>query len=608
MSLTANSIRQLQDQHKDGYEPIVQIVEAKDSQTLRVKCLISDGKEACQCVINKDQNAPVKEFYCIRVLDSIPNRLAGRPTPLLTILRYVVVDTNQKAVIGTPTIQGAKSASPNQQSPPQQQQQQNQYNNNAPRQQQYRAGNPRSAPQEASINISDAMPISDLNPYSNKWVIKARVTSKGQLKEWKNKTTGKGGELFSVDLLDNHKGEIRATAYNSTAKKFYDLMQEGCVYYISNGKLKHANKKFSTLNNDYEITLEESSVVQPADSDDSIPVGNFNFCTIEEIQQKGANELVDITAIVDDPGNVENFRTKKGNETTKRLVKLVDGEGTTMRSIDLTLWGTHADSCNWQRGDCVCVKGVRTSDFHGVTLNSLFSSQFIVNSNELDTSIALQQWYNDLIQTGASVNLVQVSNQQSNQNKAYRPVNYLTDITKYELGVRPDGKPDFILVKGTVSFIKDTPLFYPACPNENCKGKKVEKDEYGNDGGQWSCSKCHQKYDSPTYRYIVSMKISDITGEQWVTAFNDSAGVIFSGCDANELEELKNTDMESFQHIIQEALFKQYTMKLRISEETRQDSSDGGPATRIKVQLSQAYPISYVSESKRLLNLISKVA
>lgn len=454
------------------------------------------------------------------------------------------------------------------------------------------------------------MPISELNPYSNKWVIKARVTSKGPLKEWKSKATGKGGELFAVDLLDNHKGEIRATAYNSTAQKLFNMMHEGCVYYISNGKLKHADKRFSTLNNEYEITLEESSIVQPAESDDSsIPLGNYSFLTIEEIQQRGSNAVVDLVGIVEDVGSCDPFRTKKGNDTFKRTVKLNDGEGTVMRSIELTLWGSHAENCNWQKGDCVCIKSVRTSDFHGVTLNSIFSSQFVVNSNEIEASIALQHWYNELVQTGAPVQLVEVSNQQSaNPNRAYRPVNYLTDISKFTLGIRPDGKPDFIMVKATVSFIKDTPLVYPACPNDDCKGKKVEKmEDYGNNGAQWFCQKCQNRYDAPNYRYIVSMKISDITGEQWVTAFNDSAGTVLNGYDANDLEELRNTDAESFQTILQDALFKQYTMKLRIQEENRMDPTDGS-GTRIKVQLSQAYPINFVSESKRLLNLISKVA
>jgi ssDNA-binding replication factor A large subunit len=38
-------------------------------------------------------------------------------------------------------------------------------------------------------------------------------------------------------------------------EKFYDVFQENHVYIISKGQLKPANKKFSRLPNEYELTL-----------------------------------------------------------------------------------------------------------------------------------------------------------------------------------------------------------------------------------------------------------------------------------------------------------------------------------------------------------------
>ena len=46
-------------------------------------------------------------------------------------------------------------------------------------------------------------------PRQNKWTIKARVTSKGDIRTW-NKSTG-SGKLFSFDLMDD-SGEIRVCA------------------------------------------------------------------------------------------------------------------------------------------------------------------------------------------------------------------------------------------------------------------------------------------------------------------------------------------------------------------------------------------------------------
>ena len=44
------------------------------------------------------------------------------------------------------------------------------------------------------------VPIHQLNPYQNRWTIKARVTSKGELRHWQN-NRGEG-KVFSFDLID----------------------------------------------------------------------------------------------------------------------------------------------------------------------------------------------------------------------------------------------------------------------------------------------------------------------------------------------------------------------------------------------------------------------
>lgn len=66
------------------------------------------------------------------------------------------------------------------------------------------------------------LPISRLSPYQNKWVIKARVTSKSAVRTWSN---AKGeGKLFSMDLMDE-SGQIRATAFRDQVDKFFDLIE-----------------------------------------------------------------------------------------------------------------------------------------------------------------------------------------------------------------------------------------------------------------------------------------------------------------------------------------------------------------------------------------------
>ena len=59
-----------------------------------------------------------------------------------------------------------------------------------------------------------------------------------------------------MDLVDE-SGEIRATAFKNECDKYYEMIEIGKVYYITQGTLKAANKQYSNLNNDYELTFRD---------------------------------------------------------------------------------------------------------------------------------------------------------------------------------------------------------------------------------------------------------------------------------------------------------------------------------------------------------------
>ena len=115
-------------------------------------------------------------------------------------------------------------------------------------------------PSAAGSAHATIYPIEAISPYSNKWTMKARCTSKSNIKTWHNKNGE--GKLFSVNLLDD-SGEIRATGFNDQCDALYDLFQEGSVYYISSPcRVQIAKKQFTNLNNDYELTFERDTLVE----------------------------------------------------------------------------------------------------------------------------------------------------------------------------------------------------------------------------------------------------------------------------------------------------------------------------------------------------------
>ena len=72
--------------------------------------------------------------------------------------------------------------------------------------------------------------------------------------------------------------------FNEAAKKFFDKLEIGKVYYISKGTVKRANKQYSTVNNDYEMTLSQYSQVEEVINESmDVPKRKFNFVPIDQL-------------------------------------------------------------------------------------------------------------------------------------------------------------------------------------------------------------------------------------------------------------------------------------------------------------------------------------
>ena len=183
------------------------------------------------------------------------------------------------------------------------------------------------------------VPIASLNAYQNRWTIKARVTAKSEVRHYAN-ARGEG-RLFSFDLLDEHGGEIRAVAFGDACDRWAGVVAPGNVITLSRASLKQKRPgPYNTTAHDLEITLEANSLLQVLPDETAIPRMRYALRKIAALGDTPPKSTVDVAGVVESVGGVTSITRRDGSEARKRAVVLRDESGA---SIELTLWGSHAD-------------------------------------------------------------------------------------------------------------------------------------------------------------------------------------------------------------------------------------------------------------------------
>ncbi|XP_013793564.2 replication protein A 70 kDa DNA-binding subunit-like [Limulus polyphemus] len=111
------------------------------------------------------------------------------------------------------------------------------------------------------------------------------------------------------------------------------------VYYISKGSLKTANKQYTSIKNDYEMTFNNETTVIPCHENvNVIPMLQFNFVPINNLEQVAKDSLVDVIGVCKSSSDLQTLVSKSTNkELRKRDIFLVDQSGI---EVAVTLWAT----------------------------------------------------------------------------------------------------------------------------------------------------------------------------------------------------------------------------------------------------------------------------
>ncbi|XXG46602.1 hypothetical protein AAC387_Pa02g1408 [Persea americana] len=441
-------------------------------------------------------------------------------------------------------------------------------------------------------------PLVSLNPYQGTWTIKVRLTNKGNLRTYKN-NRGEG-HVFNVELTDEDGTQIQATMFNAAATKFFPKFELGKVYYISKGTLKVANKQFKTVQNDYEMTLNEYSEVEEVTGEGAfVPETKFNFVQIDQLGSYiNGRELVDIIGVVQNVSTTLSIRRKSNNESIPKRDVIIADES--KKTVTVSLWSDLATNIGQElmekvdTAPIVALKCLKVGDFQGVSLSTLSKSTLLINP-DIPEAKKLRSWY-DSEGKGTSMASVASSISPGLSKAGVRSFHsdrvFLSHITEDpSLG---QDKPAFFNIKGYISFIKpDQAMWYQAC--KICSKKVTE----AVGSGYW-CEACQKNDEESSLRYIMVIKVTDATGEAWLSVFNEQAEKII-GCSADELNQIKSEDEKAFQMKLKEAMWVPHLFRVSVAQTEYMSEK------RQRITVRAQAPVDWAAESKYLLEEMSKM-
>lgn len=544
-------------------------------------------------MMNKVKQRTVLIVLALNVVNRDPGHRIGQPVDI------------EKANIKTSATPSAQPMYNRTNQPPSQaagkpKQEANPYGGGSAAQPPSRYGRPYTAPivRTNTSSVHYTM-IAQLNMYQNRWTLRARVTSKSDIRTWSN---AKGeGSLFSIELLDSSGVDIKATFFKEAVEKFYPLIEANRVYTFSGGRVKVANVQWNTCKSSFEITFDQNSEIHLADDTGDIEEQIFEFVKIADLENTEAGKTVDIIGVVKAVGEPTTLISKKsGQELTKCDLTVGDDSGA---DINVTVWGDKANKAptTFAQQPVVAFRRVRVSDYGGKSLSTTNSGGTMIDPKAPETAV-VKSWWKSSNGQPTSRSLSSAGGG-GGRMEALADRKNISKIKSENLGTNGD-KADYLSFKGTLLFLKkdkEGGAWYPACPNANepCKNRfKVTQTPDQN----WFCDKCQGTYPNCVRRWIFSGTVADETSTTWVSFFNEQAETLLDAVADDVYRETmgENHDQDKYDSYFGRALYTDWVFRCKVKQELV------GEETRSKTSVYTMHPVDYAKESRDLLDAIAK--
>lgn len=433
--------------------------------------------------------------------------------------------------------------------------------------------------------------ISHLNTFSREIEILIRVIDKSDFKEYKN---NKGlGYLFNITVMDKEGTQMRVTAFNKVAQKYYNLIKEGSVYEIVGGFIRVNDGRFKKNDFEYQLVLNDSTLIVEVIDEGVLPQIKSELKSLGDLKDLLLHSTIDCLGYVVEATERSKVKTKNG-EMLMRKVFITDQSE---YKVEFALWKRNAEK-DFETGDIILIKNGTVSEFNGRNISASDNTKITHNPKTMKEAIALSVWAANF---KGQYKTYSLSNNKENKDEKVEEINKsniikLDDIlSKYETGVINDELSAIFTIKGIVSYIQHSEKnIYSGCPVSKCKKKIIEEE------GSYFCNNCKINVKIPAYYMTLSVRVKDLTREYWIDLFGSTAEK-FLNITANEYKNMiVANDKIKLNELSEKIEFHQFFFLARIK------NTQFNNIYKRKINVYKSEKVNSIDESKRMLDLLEK--
>jgi len=104
-------------------------------------------------------------------------------------------------------------------------------------------------------------PIASLTTFTKDFKLLARVVTISDVKTFNSKNGP--GQVFNIIVMDQSQDQIMIKFFNEAVDEHHQKLQKGNCFLFSKGSIKLADKRFTPIDAEYEISFFKTSIIEP---------------------------------------------------------------------------------------------------------------------------------------------------------------------------------------------------------------------------------------------------------------------------------------------------------------------------------------------------------